>query len=123
MNGNKLLLDTNIILYLLHGDETLAAILENRQVYVSFITEVELYSFKKLSSKEKARITDLLSSCTIIDLNSGVKNLTIKLRQEFGLKLPDCFIAATAQYFDMPLFSADKDFEKVTSLDLLSYEK
>jgi len=42
MNGNKLLLDTNIILYLLDGDNTLVNILEGKIPYVSFITELEL---------------------------------------------------------------------------------
>ena len=41
MNGNKLLLDT-----ILKGDKTLADILEGKQVYMSFITELELYSYK-----------------------------------------------------------------------------
>ena len=57
MNGNRFLLDTNIILYLLHGDQTLADILEGKQAYVSFITEVELYGFKTLSAEEKDKIT------------------------------------------------------------------
>jgi len=50
MNGSRLLLDTNIILYLLDGDETLRDILEGRQVYVSFVTELELYGFKQLNT-------------------------------------------------------------------------
>lgn len=34
MNGNKLFLDSNIILYLLNGDETLAELLNGRQLYL-----------------------------------------------------------------------------------------
>ena len=52
MNGSRLLLDTNIILYLLDGDETLRDILEGRQVYVSFVTELELYGFKQTDQSE-----------------------------------------------------------------------
>ena len=123
MNGNRFLLDTNIILYLLHGDQTLADILEGKQASVSFITEVELYGFKTLSAEEKDKITRVLASCTIIDLNSGIKSKTIEVRQTYNTKLPDSFIAGTALYFDMPLVSADKGFSKITELDLLSYEQ
>jgi len=46
MSGNKLVADTNIILYLLNGDHTVKEILQGKDVYISFITEIELYSFK-----------------------------------------------------------------------------
>ncbi|WP_367278588.1 hypothetical protein [Mucilaginibacter sp.] len=32
------------------------------------------------------------------------------------MKLPDAVIAATAIYFDLPLFTMDKGFEKITDL-------
>jgi hypothetical protein len=35
MNGSKLVLDTNIVLYLLSGDKTLADFLQDKQGYVS----------------------------------------------------------------------------------------
>jgi hypothetical protein len=38
MNGNKIFVDTNIILYLLSGDKTLAELLDRKQLYISFIT-------------------------------------------------------------------------------------
>ena len=123
MSGNRFLLDTNIILYLLNGDQTLADILQEKQVFVSFITEIELYGFKALSEEEKSKITRVLSSCTIVDLNSGIKSKTIEVRQSYNLKLPDSFIAGTALYFDMPLISADKGFNKIEELNLLSYEQ
>jgi hypothetical protein len=33
MSGNKLLLDTNIALYLMGGDQTVAAILDEKELY------------------------------------------------------------------------------------------
>ena len=41
MNGNNLFLDTNIILYLLNGDQTLADLLDGKKLYISVITELE----------------------------------------------------------------------------------
>jgi predicted nucleic acid-binding protein len=41
MSGNKLFLDTNIILYLLNGDETVAEFINGKQLFISFITQLE----------------------------------------------------------------------------------
>ncbi|MCB0431447.1 MAG: type II toxin-antitoxin system VapC family toxin [Flavobacteriales bacterium] len=123
MNGNKLLLDTNILLYLLGGDKTLAVLLEGKSTYTSFITELELFGFGTLKAKEKLGIKKALEQCTIIDINAGIKQLTIETRQTFGLALPDCIIAATAIYLDIPLITADQGFKKIKSLDIILYEK
>lgn len=53
MNGNKLLLDTNAVLYVLAGDETLATFLNGKDLYLSIISELELLSYKKLTQKEQ----------------------------------------------------------------------
>jgi hypothetical protein len=58
MNGNSLLVDTNIALYLLDGDQTLAEILDGRDVYLSFITELELLGYQELKETEIPRIQD-----------------------------------------------------------------
>jgi predicted nucleic acid-binding protein len=122
MNGNKLLLDTNIILYLLKGDTTLVDILEGKQIYISFVTELELYSFRELTTKDKVKIDAILAACSIIDINAGIKAKTIEIRIEHKVKLPDSIIAGTALYFKMPLISADKGFERIEELNLLNYE-
>lgn len=36
MNGNNIVLDTNIILYLLNGEQTLIPVLEDKQLYKSY---------------------------------------------------------------------------------------
>lgn len=123
MSGRKLLLDTNILLYLLGGDQTLVDILQEKRIYISFITELELLSFKNLRPSDKEDIEELLCQCMIVDINSGIKQDTIEIRKTHGLKLPDAIIAATSQYLDIPLLSADKAFGKVDSLSLVSYEK
>lgn len=56
MNGDSFLLDTNIVLYLLSGEKTLAEILRDKRIYISIITEIELFAFKKLSKHDKNKI-------------------------------------------------------------------
>lgn len=47
MNGNAILIDTNIALYYLGGDTTIKDILAIREINLSFITELELLSTHK----------------------------------------------------------------------------
>ncbi len=56
MSGTKLFLDTNIVLYLLNGDRTIAEIIDGKQLYISFITELELLGYKGLNLTEKTQI-------------------------------------------------------------------
>ena len=46
MNGNSIFIDTNIILYLLNGDDTIAELLRSKDIYVSVISELELLSYQ-----------------------------------------------------------------------------
>ncbi|MFN4256523.1 MAG: hypothetical protein ACK4Q5_16090 [Saprospiraceae bacterium] len=52
MSGNKLLLDMNIALYLLGGDEVLATLLDQREVFVSVISEMEMLGYPGISLSE-----------------------------------------------------------------------
>lgn len=122
MNGNNILLDTNILLYLLSGDKTISNILQGKSIYISFITELELLAFSGISEDEKQKIESLLSDIVIIDINTQIKKETVKLRSQYKLKLPDAIIAATAMYLDIALFSADDDFTNVPDLNFLKYE-
>lgn len=123
MNGNSLFLDTNVILYLLDGDVTLADLLHGKKLYVSVITELELLGFKGIDSKEEKAIADFLSHCVIINLNSFIKGETIRIRKQYGMKLPDSIICATSIYLNIPIITSDTDFRKVSELNLVSYEK
>ncbi len=122
MNGNKIFLDTNIILYLLNGDETLASFLNQKQLYISIITELELLGFDSISKKEEKVIKEFLDMCKIIPINQSIKEETISVRKRYGLKLPDSIIVSSSIYLDLPLITSDSDFKKVKELTLIYYE-
>lgn len=88
MNGNKLFLDTNIILYLLNGDETLAELLNEKQLYISVITELELLAYKGITVKEEKVIIDFVAQCKTIMINNFIKQETIRIRKAYNTKLP-----------------------------------
>lgn len=123
MNGNNLLLDSNIILYLMKGEQTLVPLLDQKQPYVSFITQLETLGHKGITKQEQTLITNFLNECIIIDINAAIKDFTIKLRQKYVLKLPDSIIMATSQYLNMTIITADIEFKKVKEIDLLYYER
>ncbi|TXE14538.1 type II toxin-antitoxin system VapC family toxin [Algoriphagus aquimarinus] len=123
MNGNSLLLDTNIILYLLAGNQTVADFLNNKTVFVSFVTELELLGYDGLESEGKLIVENLLEDSTIIDINSEIKKVVIELRKAHKIKLPDAIIAATAFYLNIPLMTSDKRLSKLKELNILLFEK
>ena len=98
MSGNSYLIDTNIAIYLLGGDKKIAEVLNKNHIYLSFITELELVAFRDLDEKEIGIINDFITNCTVIDINRRIKDYTIDLRRKYKLKLPDCIVAATAQF-------------------------
>jgi len=123
MNGNNVLLDTNIILYLLSGEDTLVPLLEDKKLYISFITQLEILGFKGITTKEQNKIQQFLSECIVIDINPVIKNFAIDLRRRYNLKLPDSIVIATALYLNTPIISADKDYRKVKEIDLIYFSK
>jgi len=122
MSGNSILIDTNIALYLLNGDNTIAELLDGKDVYLSFISELELLGFQDLRDEDVPLIEEFLNSCIIVDLNQAIKKITIELKRAQKIKLPDAIIAATSKYMNLPLISADQGFEKITELQFIKYE-
>jgi predicted nucleic acid-binding protein len=122
MNGNKILIDTNIALYLFNGDQDLAAELQDKEAYISFINELELLGYKGITEQEESWMELFLEECSIMDFNEGIKNITIDLRRNYKLKLPDAIIAATAIFLGIPLISADSHFDKINDLIFVKYQ-
>lgn len=122
MSGTKFLLDTNIVLYLLSGDLTIANLIHNKEIYLSFITEIELLSFRDITDVELSSVKEFLGSCKVVDINEHIKERTVGIRKYHGLKLPDSIIAATSEYLGIPLLTADKAFKRVENVNSIFYE-
>jgi len=122
MNGNKFLLDTNIILYIISGDKTIATYLHRKDIYISVISEIELFGFQKLTQSEEKQIRAFLSEFRLVQLDEAVKNEAISLRKKYNLRLPDCIIAASAITWNLTFITADKQFKQIDKLSLEIYE-
>jgi predicted nucleic acid-binding protein len=123
MNGNKVFADTNIILYLLGGDITIAELLNEKQIYLSFITQLELLSYPKNTKKDHRLIQEFLNQCVIIDINDEIKEMVVAMKKRYRFKLPDAIIIATSIYLDLPLITADMEFKKAEEINLIFYER
>ena len=123
MNGNRVLLDNNAVLYVLNGDETLADFLFERELYLSIISEMELLAYKNITNEERKKIEEFLSDFIIINIDEKIKSNTIEVKKLSNMKLPDSIIAGTSIALNLPLITSDKQFKTVKDLDLVFYEK
>ena len=123
MNGNEILLDTNAVLYLLNGDETLAVFLTGQEICISIITEIELLSFRKITEVERKKLVHFISLIQVLPLNDQVKNHAIEIRKTSQLKIPDSIIAGTSMAFQIPVLSSDKQLKTVKEIQLVFYDR
>lgn len=122
MNGGELLVDTNIIIYLVSGDQTVSEILEAKSVYLSFITKIELFAFKQLKRQEDEVIKSIIDNSNIIYADYKITEAAINFRRKYNLKLPDAVIAASAETHGLPLVTADTGFARLTELNIVQYK-
>ncbi len=124
MVGSKLLVDTNIILYALKGDEALAELIHDQDLYISFITRIELLSYPRIDEESIDLIERFLKQVPVVESNPVINADAIELRRKGGLEVPDALIAASARFIGSRLLTADKDFKKVEEdIDLLLWKR
>ncbi len=97
MSGNKLLLDSNILIYLSKQELLLNQFARpGDSLHISVITLMEVKGFA-FASKEEERFIDQLCSLLVIEaLNEPIVDEVIRIRKQHKIKLPDAIILATA---------------------------
>ena len=107
MNGNRFLIDTNILLYLT-GGKIASSVLPEGEFHISFITELEVLSYPSITTAEENQLKQLLREIPVIDITKEIKNQAIAFRKKYHLKLPDAIISATAFQIGATLITNDK---------------
>lgn len=105
-------LDTNAILYYLKDDAGAVSVLrdvfaENVPIYVSAVTELELFAYSDLSAEEESLIEGLLATVSVIPVDSRIARLAALVRRDYRLKVPDSVIAATAMFTGSKLLTGN----------------
>jgi predicted nucleic acid-binding protein len=115
-------LDTNIIIYYFNGEAPILAFLREQMeqgapLFISAVTEHELYSYPYLTPVEVVMLDALLTTLTIIDVNSRIAQLSGQLRASYSIKALDSFIAATALMTGTTLATRNvRDFRRIPTL-------
>ncbi len=107
----KYLLDTNVIIDFLNGQDELAGlpeILNGAELYASSITRMELLSHHRLAGEDEPKILNFLDDLIILPIDQEVERAAIALRRGARLKLPDAIIAATAWLINATLVTRDR---------------
>ena len=79
MNDERVLVDTNVLIHQLNGDQAIGKLLQGRKVHISFITEVELLSFPGYTAEERTAVKAWLNEFIISDVNESIKTIAIEL--------------------------------------------
>ena len=116
MSGDRIVVDTSLIINLFNGVNEVQELITGRDLFVSIISEIEVLSFPNITPKDLGLLKDFLSHCYIVDIEPAIKDITISIRSKLKIKLPDAVIAATSIYYDLPLFTMDKGFKRIPDL-------
>jgi len=121
MSGNRLLLVTNILIYLSKQELKLEDFASEEDVlYISVITLMEAKGYTFASKKEEILINTLCENLIKADLTNGVIETVIRLRKTNKIKLPDAIILATAIENNLKLITRNtKDFEVAAPSDIV----
>ena len=113
MSGNRLLLDTNILIYLSKQElilEDFAS--EDDVLFISVISLMEAKGYQFSNKKEETIIDSLCENLIKAHLTDDVIETVISLRKKHNIKLPDAIILATAIENNLQLITRNtKDFE------------
>jgi predicted nucleic acid-binding protein len=112
MNGNKAILDTNVIIFISKQQidiDTLLSLYD--EFYVSIVTYMEVYGFEFENEKERILIDEIFDIIEIVDVNMPIAEKVIEYKTSKGkkIKLPDAIILATANFINADLLSDDWD--------------
>lgn len=113
MTAERLLVDTNVLVYHLGGRSDATRALQGKEIHISFVTEIELQSKSSLTEGDLKLIQAAMANYRISDVNPSIKQIASQLRRRHGVKLADALVAATALHLGLPLLTADGGFERV----------
>jgi tRNA(fMet)-specific endonuclease VapC len=127
MTGNKLLLDTNIVIEIFEGNKTFADNINGlSEFYISSVVLGELYvGINRVTNKIKhiKKLNSFLKLCTVLNADrSTAKHYGTLIANLYkkGIPIPtnDVWIAAIAIQHKLTLITLDKHFNEIEGLKL-----
>ena len=118
----KILVDSDIIIDILRGFKKTVKKVENifegSELYISGITEMEVFAGKDAENSQKRKMMEkLLSKFKKINPNNEIFKTAGEFKRKYNISPPDCIIAATAYLINAELWTRNiTDFEKVPGI-------
>jgi len=118
--------DTNILIEIYRGNDVVRRHVESLDVSVFYISSITIAEFL-VGAKDKAdlkRFEKLLDAYTHIPLTEDITAIFLNLFKSYSLShrpgIADVLIAATALYYDLPLYTHNKKhFQFIPGLRLI----
>jgi predicted nucleic acid-binding protein len=126
------LLDTNVVSYLLKGDTRAAAyapLLEGNRLAISFMTVAELFEWaaiRRWGKPRREQLEQTLANYIVIPVDIALCRAwgQLRARQRFAgitITSQDAWIAATAVHHSLPLVTHNPgDFQHIDGIDVRS---
>jgi len=120
----RYLIDSNVIIYHLNGDERATAFLRRhiQESAISQITYLEVLSFGYTDDATQL-VSAFLDQFVLLDVTKPITLACVQNRKHKKIKVPDNIIAATAQVYNLTLVTHNTvDFSSlaVSVLDIFS---
>jgi predicted nucleic acid-binding protein len=113
MNGNRALLDSNVIIYLSKRGLPFSFLDRFESAYISVISYMKVLGYNFIDSQEENFVNELILLFNVRFIDQKIANSVIDIRKKFQIKLPDAIIAATAMVDDLCLITRNvEDFKK-----------
>jgi tRNA(fMet)-specific endonuclease VapC len=91
-----------------------------RSGLISAITRAEVLAWPAHTPQSLKASSAALAMFELCIVDQGTADEAARIRREYGLKLPDALIAATATLRGLPVITANvRDFERVASLEVV----
>jgi predicted nucleic acid-binding protein len=115
-----LLLDSNIIIHI-SANKNFGNFFENKIIFTSIISKLEVLGYHRISEWEKSSLTLLFDTISILEIDDTIIEKAISLRQIRKISLGDSIIAGTAIVRNLPLVTANTDdFKWIEGLDIIN---
>jgi len=115
MNGNKVLLDSNVIIFASKGKFNIDDLFQTYDYfYISIINYMEVLGYEFDNAEEEKLILKTLNTIEIINTNLEIAESVVSYRKKKKIKIPDAIILATAKYVNAELLTDNtEDFKNI----------
>ncbi len=121
----KVVLDTNILIEILKGNEKIVNFIQNlkAKLFISSISKMELF-YGARNKSELKKLEDFTNLFHILEINEQISHHATSLIKQYSkshnLNIPDALIASTCIFYKSALYTLNlKDFRYIDELNLI----